>query len=98
MFESSDTPTIFGLAAGEWEALSYGIDAALDHEVDYATALLKLEGVNSDVAKNVRAEMHYYRFGFSCTRYAQENWACITGIVGSVAALLFEKFYLHLLG
>jgi hypothetical protein len=28
MFESSDTPTIFGLAAEEWEAISFGVDGA----------------------------------------------------------------------
>jgi len=86
MFETG-VPTFLGLAACEWEALSLGIDGALDGDTDWQTSLSKMKGGNQDASyQTCSEEIHYFRFGFSVVRYCQTHWIIIAGAIGGAAA------------
>lgn len=93
MFEQNGTVTILGLSAEEWEAVSHGIDGALSGDPDWQSSLAKLgnnckELKDETAYKNCIAEVHYFRFAFTGTRYIQDHWAAISGagVAGFAAA------------
>lgn len=89
MFESATTPTFLRLTACEWEALSLGIDGALDGDTDWQTSLLKMKGGNqNDSYQTCSAEVHYFRAGFSGVRCAQNHWKELAGAIGAIAAAI----------
>lgn len=93
MFEDKNTPTILGLAASEWEAVSLGVDGALDGDTDWQTSLAKMKGGNTDATyQTCVTEIHYFRTAFTTTRYLQNHW---TGVVAAITAAVAGVSYIR---
>jgi hypothetical protein len=94
MFEPPGTETFLGLCGAEWEALSFGIDGALDGDLDWQTSLNKQKEVcNGNTSYNTcRNEIHYFRAGFSGVRFLQNYWVAILAAGGStVTGIVYLK-------
>lgn len=94
MFEDKNTPTFLGLCGSEWEALSFGIDGALDGDADWQLSLNKQKEVGNDQTSysTCLTEIRYFRAGFSGVRFLQNHWLAIAAAgVSAVTGIVYLK-------